>query len=749
MAFNLFDLAATISVKTNDFEKKLSDAQKKVHSLEGELKKLDKTAASSGTGLSKLGQQGGAAEAGISSLGAALPTLAGAATFAAAALGGTAAALYQLITTTAEATGKFKDLSQQVGFSVETLSTLEHAAKTSGGSIQTVVGALGIFEKNMEAAHEKGSAMSRVFKTLNIDINDHEKALREAITALAKMPEGARQTATALKLFGRSGKDVLAIVKETGGDVDALTAKLRRMGVLITTEAATAADLINDRIYEVGQQFAGVGRIVAEEFYPMTARSLNQISDLLTQNRGVIQGWVSEIMNAANGAYQLASAVAHLGGILTGLGNIPIPLILRMLGNVSGISGIFSGLASIGRSSAGPSGIFDPANRASAFSALAARATQSTGRLNFGGGGGGGGRGGGGGTDPGVSLLKQLQEQFKTLTERTELQRIQDKLLDDQYKKTTDTIKKRIMVAAIEIDIRKQQIADFNSLVKLVQQLGEQGEAGFTRARRAGGPLLSDLQKMVELSQQMAEGLIRPRTQGTRTRPRRFGEGSDLVDLGGGSFFGEGVGGNRERFVTTEQLAAREQMEEYRRRMREMANELTGAIDNAIRVGFESGIKAGFASLLQSLLDMINQIFLKRLAQGIGDILSGIGGDNSWWKTLLGFGISAAGSAFGSINLGGGSSFTPGGTGLTRPRIVGKALGGPVSSMTPYIVGERGPELFIPSGNGNIVPNGAGGVINNYITVYARDANSFQSRDTQNQIIRQMTRLQQKRMLTG
>jgi hypothetical protein len=37
------------------------------------------------------------------------------------------------------------------------------------------------------------------------------------------------------------------------------------------------------------------------------------------------------------------------------------------------------------------------------------------------------------------------------------------------------------------------------------------------------------------------------------------------------------------------------------------------------------------------------------------------------------------------------------------------ANGGPVSGGTPYVVGERGPELFVPSRSGTIVPNGAGG----------------------------------------
>jgi hypothetical protein len=37
--------------------------------------------------------------------------------------------------------------------------------------------------------------------------------------------------------------------------------------------------------------------------------------------------------------------------------------------------------------------------------------------------------------------------------------------------------------------------------------------------------------------------------------------------------------------------------------------------------------------------------------------------------------------------------------------ITGRAIGGPVMSNTPYIVGERGPELFVPGTSGGIMPN--------------------------------------------
>ena len=43
-------------------------------------------------------------------------------------------------------------------------------------------------------------------------------------------------------------------------------------------------------------------------------------------------------------------------------------------------------------------------------------------------------------------------------------------------------------------------------------------------------------------------------------------------------------------------------------------------------------------------------------------------------------------------------------------KLLGKrASGGPVTASTPYLVGERGPELFVPNTYGSIVPNGAMG----------------------------------------
>jgi hypothetical protein len=51
-----------------------------------------------------------------------------------------------------------------------------------------------------------------------------------------------------------------------------------------------------------------------------------------------------------------------------------------------------------------------------------------------------------------------------------------------------------------------------------------------------------------------------------------------------------------------------------------------------------------------------------------------------------------------------------------------RAMGGSVSSGMAYVVGERGPELFVPSNSGTIVPNGAGGTTINLTVNGAIDA---------------------------
>jgi lambda family phage tail tape measure protein len=66
--------------------------------------------------------------------------------------------------------------------------------------------------------------------------------------------------------------------------------------------------------------------------------------------------------------------------------------------------------------------------------------------------------------------------------------------------------------------------------------------------------------------------------------------------------------------------------------------------------------------------------------------------------------------------------------------IPGKAMGGPVTGNSPYVVGEKGPELFIPKSSGTIIPNdkmsgnqSSGGPVTNVYNNYSISAIDSQS----------------------
>ncbi|AJP74597.1 hypothetical protein [Sphingomonas hengshuiensis] len=104
---------------------------------------------------------------------------------------------------------------------------------------------------------------------------------------------------------------------------------------------------------------------------------------------------------------------------------------------------------------------------------------------------------------------------------------------------------------------------------------------------------------------------------------------------------------------------------------------IEGALGKAIRTG-----KLGFEDLRRVALSVVNEIAASALHDLVGSVLGGSG--------------TSGGGLLASLSgLVGGAP--------------GRATGGPVSPNRPYWVGERGPELFVPTGAGSIAAAQGGG----------------------------------------
>lgn len=107
---------------------------------------------------------------------------------------------------------------------------------------------------------------------------------------------------------------------------------------------------------------------------------------------------------------------------------------------------------------------------------------------------------------------------------------------------------------------------------------------------------------------------------------------------------------------------------------------LEGALTRALVTG-----KLGFEDLKRTALSVLAEIASAAIGSGISALFGGKSGGGG-----LGGGLGAI--------LGGLIGGAP-----------GRAIGGPVNPGRAYLVGERGPEIFVPAAAGRIEPPAAGG----------------------------------------
>ena len=116
---------------------------------------------------------------------------------------------------------------------------------------------------------------------------------------------------------------------------------------------------------------------------------------------------------------------------------------------------------------------------------------------------------------------------------------------------------------------------------------------------------------------------------------------------------------------TVNQINATKQLLTEKEKVKNLVQGIGGSIESGIVSAIEAAVTGA-----KSLQDVLS------------DVLKDIG------KMLISFGIR---SLLSGVNIG-------------DIPLVGKAAGGPVAGGTPYVVGERGPELFVPGSSGTIVP---------------------------------------------
>jgi tape measure domain-containing protein len=170
------------------------------------------------------------------------------------------------------------------------------------------------------------------------------------------------------------------------------------------------------------------------------------------------------------------------------------------------------------------------------------------------------------------------------------------------------------------------------------------------------------------------------------------------------------------------------ELTEQQKQQKEVADGIANTVGQGMTSAFNALIQGSedFNTSLRRiasgvLIDIANQLLQVFVIQKAINAISGLFGGGAGG---IGLPTSYAGVKVNPLTIAGLPSFLP-----------GKAMGGSVRSGQPYIVGERGPELFMPGRSGGIAPTGSfGGGVNVVVNVDAAGSNVEGNQPNANQL---------------
>lgn len=235
------------------------------------------------------------------------------------------------------------DMSQRIGIATGTLQELAYAGQFADVSLETIAtGAKKLSQSMLEAA-TGGKEQTAMFKAMGVQVKSADGTLRDITDVLgdvsevfAGMDDGPLKTALAMKVFGKSGADLIPMLNGGKESLEKFRLEAEKFGLVVGQDVIEASGAFNDNIDRMGKVIEGTFNALAQGTLPVLVafsdamvqaatdtESLNQEAQELARN-GTLTEWakgvaigITYIMDAAEGTGRVIKGLAQLfGGLM-------------------------------------------------------------------------------------------------------------------------------------------------------------------------------------------------------------------------------------------------------------------------------------------------------------------------------------------------------------------------------------------------------------------------------------------------
>lgn len=234
---------------------------------------------------------------------------------------------------------KLDKLRKTVDATAEELSGLGYAAEQEHASFETLGKGLTILSKYMHYAEQGMATYKREFDAMGISVTDSEGRLRSAHDVFLDMADwmhtsGApetEKTAVAFTLLGRSGKELIPMLKTGREHIKALSTEAKDLGITMDDKTAAAMKALSDEITKAKKGLRGIALEIGSTLAPILGKLVSALQ--------VAFKWFKELpaplkRNLTIGA-ALGAALLTVGGAFTmiaGVIAVAMPAITGLIG---------------------------------------------------------------------------------------------------------------------------------------------------------------------------------------------------------------------------------------------------------------------------------------------------------------------------------------------------------------------------------------------------------------------------------
>lgn len=273
-------------------------ATPKIEKLSGKLKETSKSSGLLSTAFGDLTSKAEGAGIPIQGIQKYIGALGagGIAAGAAAGIGAVAVGMGVLSFNTIQSTADLKDFADQTGLSVEQLTSMDLALKTSNVSTQQYSDAMTKLTVNMGKS-------SKEFKQLGISTTDPQKAFEQLRKKISETTDPIERARLGNMAFGKTFKDMMPLLRMTEQEFQNLKASSN----IITTDQAEKAAELADKFDIMKAKIGGTATNIGLSMMPAMESLFNLFEKMLP----VITGTLSVLGKLSSGFIDFTSAIGN------------------------------------------------------------------------------------------------------------------------------------------------------------------------------------------------------------------------------------------------------------------------------------------------------------------------------------------------------------------------------------------------------------------------------------------------------